>query len=184
MDNNKAYVTDLYSNSIQIVDLNNNVITGSIVLSGWAEELILHNDTVYVCDMTNDNLLIINPTNNTLIDSVKLGRQPNSIVVDQNNKLWILCDGGFNETNPKLIRYNPQNRTIEATFIFPNVADSPNRLTINVTGNQLYFLNSSVYSMNINNAILPTTSFIASSSNTFYGLGVDPINEEIYKRIC
>ena len=100
---NKAYVTDLYSNSIQIVDLISNSISGSIALSGWTEELLLHNDTVYVCDVSNDNLLIINPNNNTLIDSVKLGVQPNSIVKDQNNKLWIMCDGGFNESNPKLM---------------------------------------------------------------------------------
>lgn len=180
INNNTAYVTDLYSSSIQVVDLNSNTITSSISLSGWTEELILHNDTVYVCDMTNDNLLIINPTNNTLIDSVKLGSQPNSIVLDQNNKLWIMCDGGFNQTNPELIRYNPQTRVIEATFVFPNIAESPGSLKINNAKDQLYFINSNIYNMNINDATLPTSSFITSSSNNFYGLGIDPLNEDVY----
>ncbi|MBL4593783.1 MAG: hypothetical protein JKX68_08220 [Flavobacteriales bacterium] len=180
INNNKAYVSDLYANSIQIVDLTNNIISGNISIAGWTEELLLHNDTVYVCDMTNDNIIIINPLNNTLIDSVKVGRQPSSIVKDQNNKLWILCDGGFNETNPTLIKYNPQTRTIEATFVFPNITESPNGLTINATGNQLYFINSSIYTMNINDALLPTTPFVSSTNNNFYGLGIDPINEEVY----
>ena len=36
----KAYVTDLYSNSIQIVNLNSSTITGSILVNGWTEDLI------------------------------------------------------------------------------------------------------------------------------------------------
>jgi len=180
LNNNKAYVSDLFSNSIQIVDLTNNTVAGSIATSGWTENLILHDDTVYVCDMTNDNLLIINPSNDTLLDSVKVGLQPNSLVLDQNNKLWILCDGGFNEANPKLIRYNPQTRTIETTFVFPNITESPGDLKINATGDQLYFINTDVYKMNINDAVLPLIPFVTSNSNTFYGLGVDPINEDVY----
>ena len=180
MNSNTAYVTDLYSNSIQVVDLNNNAIISSIALSGWTEELLLYNDTVYVCDMTNNNLLLINSANNTLIDSVKLGKQPNSLVLDQNNKIWIMCDGGFNQSNPELIRYNPQTRTIEATFVFPNVAESPGTLKINDAKDQLYFINANVYTMSINDAILPIAPFISSNSNTFYALGIDPNNNEVY----
>ncbi len=181
INNTKAYVTDLFSNSIQIVDLANNVISGSIALSGWTEELILHNDSVYVCDMTNDNLLIINPAIDVLIDSVKLGVQPNSMVKDQNNRLWILCDGGYlNLYNPQLIKYNPQTRTIEATYVFPNLIESPTDLKINAAGDQLYFINSAVYRMGINAATLPATPFIPSNSNVFYGLGIDPVTEDVY----
>lgn len=180
INTNKAYVTDLYANSIQIVDLNNNSISGNIPLNGWTEELLLHNDSVYVCDMTNDNLLIIDPTNNTLIDSVKVGESPNSILIDQNNKIWIMCSGGINSTNPKLIKFNPQNRTIEATYTFPNISESPGSMKINATGDRLYFLNSNVYRMGINSSTLPTSSFIPNNNNTFYSLGVDPINEDIY----
>ena len=180
INTDKAYVTDLYSNSIQIVDLNNNTITGSISTNGWTEELLLHNDSVYVCDMTNENLLVIDPSNHTLIDSVKLGENPNSIVLDQNNKIWVLCSGGINSTLAKLIKFNPQNRTIEATFIFPNISDSPGNLKINTTGDYLYFLNSDVFKMNINETTLPSTPFISNNNNTFYGLGIAPLNDEIY----
>lgn len=176
----KAYVTDLYSNSIQVVDLTSNTITGSISTNGWTEQLLLHGDTVYSCDMTNNNLLIINPTNNSLIDSVKLGVEPNSIVKDKNDKLWIMCGGGFQEDNAKLIRFNPQNRTIEATFIFSNINQSPSSLVMDNKKEHLYFLNSNVYRMDISATSLPSSVLINNNSNTFYGLGVDPVNEEIY----
>lgn len=180
VNNNKAYVTDLYSNSIQVVDLNNNIIINNISLSGWSEELTLHNDTVYVCDMTNDNLLLINPSNDILMDSIKLGKQPNSIVLDKNNKLWIMCGGGFNQTNPKLIQFNPQTRSIENIFVFPNVAESPGNLKINASGDELYFINADVYAMNINDVNLPSTPIVTSNGNIFYGLGIDPSNNDIY----
>ncbi len=180
INNSKAYVTDLYSNSIQVVNLTNNTISSSISVGCWTEELLLHNDTVYVCDMTNNNLLIINPSNNTLVDSIKLGVEPNSIIKDNNNKLWIMCGGGMSEDNGKLIKFNPQTRTIEATFVFTNIANSPSKLTINATGDNLYFANTNIYKMNINDTSLPSSAFITSNTNVFYGLGVDPINEEIY----
>lgn len=180
ISNSKAYISDLYSNSIQIVDLISNTITGGINTNCWTEQLLLHNDTVYVCDMSNDNLLIINPTNNSLVDSVKLGIEPNSIVKDKNDKLWIMCGGGFQEDNAKLIRFNPQTRSIEATFIFPNINQSPSSLVIDNEKEQLYFLNNNVYRMDISAPYLPSSVLISNSSNTFYGLGIDPVNEEIY----
>lgn len=175
-----AYVSDLYSNSIQIVDLNSETISGSITTNGWTEKMIMHNDTVYACDMTNDNLLIINPNNHTLIDSVKLGIEPNSIVKDVNNNLWIMCSGGFQEDNAKLFKFNPQTRSIENTLVFGNINQSPGNLCINNNLNELYFLNNHVYKMDVNSTSLPLTPIINNSSNTFYGLGIEPYSNDIY----
>ena len=180
INNNKAYVSDLYSNSLQIVDLNSNTITGNINTNGWTEKMLLHNDTAYVCDMTNNNLLIINTSNDNLIDSVKVGVEPNSLVLDANNKIWIMCSGGFQEDNPKLIRFNPQTRSIEATFVFSSINESPGSLSVNSNKTQLYFLNSNVYTLNINATSLPSSALITNNGNTFYGLGIHPASEDIY----
>ena len=175
-----AYVTDLYSNSIQIVDLNSNTISGNIPIKGWTEKLLLYNDSVYVCDMTNNNLLIINPNNHSLVDSIKVGESPNSIVIDQNNKIWIMCSGGFSSSYPQLIKFNPQNRTIENTYIFSDISKSPGNLQINASGEQLYFINTDVYTMSIYDNSLTTSPIINSNGNNFYTLGINPSNEEVY----
>ena len=180
INQHRAYVTDLYSNSIQIVDLNSNSITGNIPVQGWTEELLLHNDTVYVCDMTNNNLLIIDPNTNTLVDSVKLGESPNSMVVDKDSMLWIMCDGGFASSSPQLIKFNPQTRTKTTTYTFGNVSESPSNLKINATGDGLYFVNEHLYKMGIYENNLTTTPLITSNGNTFYEIGIDPTSEEIY----
>ena len=180
INQNTAYVTDLYANPIQIVNLNSNSITASIPLSGWTEDLLLHNDSVYVCDMTNDNLLIIDPNNNSLVDSIKVGESPNSIVIDKDSMIWIMCSGGFSSSNPKLIKFNPQTRTIETIFTFPNIAESPGNLKINATGDQLYFINSNIYKTSIYANSINTTPIITSNGNKFYEIGISPITEEIF----
>lgn len=180
INSTKAYVTDLYANAIQIVDLSTNSITGSISTGGWTEKLLMYNDTVYACDMTNDNLLIIDPATNSIIDSIKVGVQPNSLVKDKNNKMWVLCSGGISQDNPKLIKFNPQLRTIESTFIFSSISDSPSNLCINKDGSELYYTNSNIYQMNVNATSLPSGFFIANNNNTFYGLGIHPDSDEIY----
>lgn len=180
IDSNKAYVTDLFANAIQIVDLNSNTITGNINVNGWTEQLLLYQDTVYVCDMTNNNLLLFSTQTDQFIDSVKVGIQPNSIVIDKNNRIWILCDGGMNESLPQLIRFNPQNRQVEASFQFPSLTDSPSELKINSLRDELYFINSSIYKMNINDSSLPTNSLVSNNGRILYGLGVNQKNDQFY----
>ena len=180
INDSKAYVTDLYSNSIQIVNLNSNTISGNISVQGWTEQLVLLNDTAYVCDMTNNNILIINTITDVLIDSIKVGISPNSLVIDKNKKLWVMCSGGFNEENARLMQINPTNRNVVQTLTFSNINHSPSSLSINSNKDQLYFINNSVYQMNISSNSLPSIPIITNSGNIFYGLGIDPSNNDIY----
>lgn len=180
INNAKAYVTDLYSNSIQIVNLNSNTISGNIVVPGWTEQLVLHNDTAYVCDMTNNNILIINTLTDVLVDSIKVGISPNSLKLDKNNQLWVLCSGGFNEENARLMQINPADRNIVQSFTFSNINHSPGSLMLNGNKDNLYFINNSVYQMSITSNSLPSTPIVTNTGNIFYGLGIDPKNNDIY----
>lgn len=180
INTSKAYVTDLYSNSIQIVNLNSNTISGNITVPGWTEQLLLHNDTAYVCDMKNNNILIINTLTDVLVDSIKVGISPNSLVLDKNNQLWVLCSGGFNEENARLMQINPANRSLVQTFTFSDINHSPSSLSTNGNKDQLYFINNSVYQMSITSNSLPSTPIITNSGNLFYGLGIDLTNNDIY----
>lgn len=181
INNSKAYVSNIFSTQIQLLNLSNNSISGSItVASNWTEQMVLHNDTAYVCDMKNNSLLLINTTNNLFIDSIKMGIQPNSIVVDKNNKLWILCDGGFSTDFPKLIKFNPQTRTIEQTLIFNDMNSSPFDLSIDGNKENLYFINNHVYKMNCSDNVLPTSTWLSNNNQVFYGIGIDAFSNNIY----
>ncbi len=176
----KAYVTDAYSNRISIINLNNHSISGTIALNGWTEQMLSKNSKIYITNTSSDYLYIINPDTDLLTDSVLISKGASSILEDINGKLWILCGGDYlNRYNASLYRINPDNNQIENNFTFSN-GDFPSRLCINNTGDSLYYLNNGVYKMGIDDLTRPTSPFIISSGNNFYGLAIDKTKNEIY----
>lgn len=182
VSNNKAYVTDLYSKKISVVDLTTNTISGSISCTGWTEEMTLVYGKVYVTNMYSDKVYVINTVADSIIDSITVSYASNSIREDKNGKLWVLCSG--NQTLnifPALHRINPITNQVELSLAFPNLTDSPRQLDINGTNDALYYLKSDgVCRMPITSMSLPSSPLIAMGNYNFYGLGVDPGNETIY----
>lgn len=180
VSSSKAYVTDLYSNCVYIVDLNLNLTTGNIPLMGWKEELLKTDSMVWVSHMERDWVYLINSQTDQLSDSVQLSYASNSMQLDGNGKLWVLCGGDVTNSIPgALHRVNPATRQVEASFPFP-AGQSPWKLRMNPGRDTIYFLNSGVYRMAITDAALPSTAFIAQGTANFYGLGIDPTHNIIY----
>lgn len=181
VSNNKAYVTDLYSNTISIVDLSNNTISGNIACNGWTEQLAQAYGKVFVTSQSSNNLYIINTLTDVLMDSIVIGYAANSIAEDKNGKLWVLCNGSETNTiNASLHRINPVTNVVEQTFTFSNSSDAPLKLHFNGTNDTLYFLNNGVYQMPITAGSLPSEALIPQVGNNFYALGIDPNNSVIY----
>lgn len=176
----KAYVSDLYSNSISIIDLNTNTKTGSIPCSGWTERMALIYNKAFVTNNKSYYTYVINTITDQITDSINAGPFAGSIVTDKNSKIWILSAGSSTASvNGKLTRINPVNLQIELSLSFAS-GNSPSNLCINATKDTLYFLNTNIYRMDINSATLPSSAFISSSSNNFYGLDVSDKDYTIY----
>ena len=176
----KAYVTDLYANGISIVDLSSNLITGNIQLNGSTEDLFLYNGKVYVTNLSTSYLYIIEPTTDILEDSILIGPGGNSLQLDMNNKLWVLCGGDYLTSAPgSLHRIDPATKMIEFSQAFP-ASDFPTRLIINETNDELYFLNLNVYKMQITDSSLPTSSFVDAAGKSFYGMAFDRVSRVLY----
>ncbi len=193
----KAYVSELYSKSMTIIDLNTFDITGHVHVGKSTEQMVQVNDFVYVTGwFRNNKVYKVNTTDDSVTDSLEVSKQPNSIQADKNNKLWVLCDGGYEgipggKDSAVLYRISPNPYTIEARFAFPVHELSPAELQINAGGDTLYFVNSSwsgspddanggIFQMDIGQNELPSTPLIHDEDRLFYGLGIDPRNSEIY----
>lgn len=176
----KAYVTDLYADKVYVVNLSTNKISGEIPVPGWTEKILQFDDKVFVCGTENDKIYEIDVKNDVLTDSIGVGVEPNSLVLDKNNNIWVLSSGGINEAYPKLELLNPKTGKIEKTFTFSSKNMSPGNLIINDNRDEIFFLNDDVYKMNIQSNSLPGTPFIPSSSALFYSLGGDFNRDELY----
>ena len=99
------------------------------------------------------------------------------MVIDNNNKLWILCDGGYpgiqgGQDFPSIYCIDPISLNIEKTFYFDNISSSPIELCINDEGNILSFINGGIYSMDISAERIPDQPIILPEDHNFYGLAL------------
>ena len=177
---NKAYVSDLFAHSIQIVDLNSNTITGSIPTYSNTEEMVLVYNKAFVTSPYSNYCYVINSVSDVVIDSITIGKGASSVLIDKNSKVWILSTGSSTASQVgKLVRINPVTLQIELSLSFTST-DSPKQLCANKTRDTLYYLNKGISQFPIVNTTLPALALVNQGSKIYYGLGVNPIDYNIY----
>jgi hypothetical protein len=175
----KAYVSDLFSGGVAVVDLTTKAITAQINLNAWTEEMILDGDFAYVTAADKDKVYVINVNTDMLVDSIQVTMGPVSLVKDAQNKLWVLCSGYFGAADPKLHRIDPATSTLLATMNIPSPYAYQMRMSISPDKMRIYVMNNTVFAMNINAVSLPTTPVVPFPGNA-YGLGISPLNGDVY----
>jgi len=178
----KAYVTSLDSDSLTIINLENNSISGYINIKGSSESIIDVSGKAFIARWVGGNkIMVVNTVNDMLIDSIDVAMEPESMVTDKNGTVWVLCNGGWTrEYFAELIAINPMTYEITKRFVFPSKNDSPTCLQIDGKGENLFFLKNGVRKMSINASELPPAPFIAESERLFYKLGINPLNGDIF----
>lgn len=188
IDDEKAYISDLYGTYITVVNPSSYEIIDNIDIGKSSDCMVKSGNRIMVANWSaynqtkiNNTIMVIDSETDVLVDSIIVGIEPNSMVIDKNNFLWILCAGGFmNDELPTLWKVNTVNLEIEEKFTFNNILQNPDNLCINGTGDTLYFLNKGVFSMAISDAELPETVKINENNRNYYSLGIDPVMNEIY----
>jgi hypothetical protein len=203
INQHKAYVTDIYAKKITIVDPLTYSHIGEIDVNNnetqfyqhSTEQIVSSGTKVFVSCWSYDNkILVIDSQMDELTDSIEVTKQPNSMVIDKNNKLWVLSDGGsagssYGQVNATLTKIDIASLKVEKVFEFYNINASPTDLCINASKDTIFYLygvlgelnsQNGVHKMCINNSSLPQDAFIESNSKLFYSLIVDPDNSEIY----
>ncbi len=187
LNNEKAYITDLYAGKISLVNPITDQITGSIRTPGHAstEQMVQLNDFLFVSCWSFDNtVLVIDTRTDLVVDSIKTGKQPTGLVLDKYNKIWTLCDGGWSKKGgaaraPMLQRIDPATRSIDKSFSLTSDA-APSRLAIDGTGDSLLFINNGVWKIGVSQSALSDRPFLATGNHLYYSLAIDPVNSEIY----
>ena len=201
LNKRKAYVTDLYAKKIWIIDplgddyeisgIANGMVTGSIDVSNNdtefyqhpTEQMVQYNELVFTNCWSYDNkILVINSENDQLVDEITVGKQPSGMTLDRYNKLWVICDGGYEGSPygveaPSLYRIDAATRKVEWSQTFEE-DQWPSELCTNGARDTIYWINENIYAMAAKDE-QPQVK-IPNKKTIFYGLGVDPITSEIY----
>lgn len=188
VSNTKAYVSDLRSNYISVLDLQTNTIIKKIYCGKSTDRMLKFNNKIFVCNWSeyyvkapNNTVQVIDCDNDLLIDSVKVGKEPNSMVFDKQNRLWVLSSGGYNnEEIPELNCININNLQIEKKMLFASKYLSPVSLCINQNKDSLWFINNNIYCITINDNQLPATPVIFKKNRLFYSMDINAPKSELY----
>jgi DNA-binding beta-propeller fold protein YncE len=174
----KAYVSDLYASSIQIIDLNSNSISGHIPCMSGTEEMAMIYNKAFVTCSNSQYCYVINAATDVITDSIPVGKNATSLVVDRYSKLWVLAGGNSSQAG-KLLRIDPVTLQTELSLSF-NLTDNANHLRINKTRDTLYYLNKGVHRFLISDSQLPSSPVVNQGTKIYYGLGVNPKDYTIY----
>jgi DNA-binding beta-propeller fold protein YncE len=182
VNSSKAYVTSMYSDSLIIINLNNFSVSGYVDIRRSSESIVISDDKAFIASWVGGNdVMVISTITDEVIDSVEVGLEPESMVLDRNNMLWVLCNGGWMRENfAELDGINTQTNSIEKHIIFPTKEASPSCLRIDGSGETLYYLENGVRKMNITSLELPAAPFIPQSDNYFYKLGINPVTGDVF----
>lgn len=195
INSTKAFVSDLYDKSLTIINPQTFAKTGSVFLNKGSESMLKFENFVFVSNWSKQNTIQrVDIATDKLVDSLVVTKQPNSMVLDKNNKLWVLSDGGLaslpgGKVKACLTRIDPITFKVEKEYFFPDLNSAPTRLCMNATLDTLYYLNGSwgssiknggVYCMPIVETSLPNTPLIPENGKLFYALAVDVGTGNIY----
>ncbi len=191
LNDEKAYVTQLWDNRIFIVNPKTYSITGYIHVpdmtmeSGSTEQMVQYGKYVYCnCWSYQNRIIKIDTETDKVIDELKVGIQPTSLVLDKYNKLWTITDGGYEGSPygheaPSLYRIDAESFRVERQFKF-RFGDCPSEVQLNGTRDTLYWINNDIWNMDVTDERMPIRPFIEYRDTKFYGLTVNPTNGEVY----
>ena len=183
-----AYVSDLYAGAISVINLTNNQIKTTISTGSATEEMVKIGDEVFVTQPSlfenySQQLFVINTVINEITDTIEVGYNPSNIKVDQNDNLWVVCNGDRNVDNHLggIFRINPSSKKVDLTLPFKdNKTSFYPRLAMNAAKDRLYFLKLDIFTLSIDDTSLPTEPLIEAAGRDIYGLGVNPLGGNIY----
>jgi len=178
-DGKVAYVSDLYAGKISVLNLDNFTLERTIEAPKSSEALLLLNNELYISYWSGGNAVYVyNLDLEIYTDTIELAAEPESLVLDKDNHIWVLCSGGFMHTEfPALFKISAQSKQIIKKMSFLSKDFTTKALRINSSRDTLYYLHGSVFRMGIYDEIIPSEPFIkAENGRLFYGMDIDADN--------
>ena len=207
----KAYVTDIVGTNIWIINPLEMKHTGTIAMGNTTEkmlrvgnELFVSNWSYYYTDAYSHDsyhtVQVVDLNNDVKVADIEVGKEPNTMVVDKNGHVWVLCEGRswdeeYDEEgmpygeNPTLWEIDPMLRTAELRYEFvgpyeddDEIKGVASTLRANLAGDQFYMIyNNEVRRFDLATLSLSETfRIVPEPQGLFYNMVVESRTGEIY----
>ncbi len=180
----KAYITNLYGNSVSVINLETNKEDTTITVGANPEGIKVVGNLAYVANSSFGNgntLSVINTESDEVVNTISVGDNPVSISKEKNNRLWIVCAGAYgdfsdpnDDTPGKIYVINGTDGTEITNF---EVGGHPGDLVLNEKDDVAYLINGSLMSIDMNSFEILDEAFV---NRSFYSIGLSTTDDGIY----
>lgn len=190
---NTGYVSSWANGGeINVIDLTNNTISGTILVGSGPEGMAMSNGNLYVANSggfgTDSTVSVI--SGGSVISTIDIGAyNPSTIVNGNNSNIWVLAkgktiyDGNWNVIGhepSKIVEINTTTNTVVSSTIL--LAEGhPSKIQISNDGTTLYvggsFAFPGIYTVNTSSPATPSGLFITAPN---YGFFVNSATSDIY----
>ncbi|MEQ9090190.1 MAG: hypothetical protein RIE52_03825 [Balneola sp.] len=179
----KAYVTNLFGNSVSVINLDTNEEVETIAVGSNPEGIAVVGNLAYVANSgfgNGNTISVINTSTDEVTSTIAVGDNPVSIVKEEDtDRLWIVCSGAFDDFNTEEDESTPgtiyviNGATAEVITNF-EVGGHPGDLVLNEKDDVAYLMNGDVMSIDMNSFEVIESAFI---KRNFYSLGFSTSDE-------
>lgn len=185
--NGKAYITNLYTNSVSVLNLSTLQITGSIEVGANPEAILVHQGLAYVANGGfgfGNTVSVINLTTGLVQQNIRVGDNPRFLSVDAQDNLHVLCTGRYGDWN------NPNDPGTDGGVYKISTANHqrldslvilghPSRLAVDGQGRGYYIdpNNGGIVRYSLETMQVLNQNLIAGY---YYSVSVDAVSEQIF----
>lgn len=181
--NGKGYISNWGDPSnteddfITVISLNDNSVLTTIPVGEGPERMLVNSGNLFVCLQggfgQNNKVVVINTDSDSIQEELTVGDVPNSIVIDDNSDIWVLCQGkpGYtlDETKGSLFKIEAGTNAL-SSFEFTTIQHPT---LLNYEGDQLYYnLDGKVFRFGIEESELPTDA-VTGLDGYHYSMHID-----------
>ena len=182
-----AYGADVDDDFVAVVDLNTFSVTSTISLSIGVERIIADNGKLYVSHKggngSNNIISVIDIATNGVTE-ITVNDNPDELFIDNSGDLIVLCEGKtvYNadwsikeNTIGSILNISTSTNTVTSQLDFPE-GTHPSLLEKDDSGNLYYSIFNSIYKVEANASMLPTSAYLQTSAGSNYGLAINGAN--------
>lgn len=182
VSDSKAYVANLYGNSVSVINLETNEVDGAIAVGLNPEGIAVVGNRAYVTNsgLGNGNTVsVINTDTDLLVETINVADNPVSILKDDSDRLWVVCVGAYGDWNDPEDNGTPGeiyviNGSTGETITNFEVGGHPSDLVLNERDDIAYLINGAVMSIDMNSFDILNSTFI---DRNFYSIGLSTTDE-------
>jgi YVTN family beta-propeller protein len=186
VSSSKAYVTNLFGNSVSIIDLNTNEETSTISVGSNPEGIAVVGNQAFVANSgfgNGNTVSVIDINTDKVVSTITVGDNPLSLIQEKDTeRLWVVCSGAFDDFNTDEDESTPgsiyviNGYTAEVISNF-EVGGHPGDLILNDKDDIAYLMNGKVMSIDMTSFEILDPAFI---NRNFYSLGFSTSDENQY----